>query len=258
MTGDLDPTHRFSNRVKNYLLYRPHYPPGVLEILATRAGLGAGSVIADVGSGTGILTRLFLDNGNEVFAVEPNREMRVAAEADLAGRAGFHSVDGRAEATGLASSSVDFVVVGQAFHWFERGEARDEFARILEPEGWVALIWNHRLADATPFARAYEELLLAFGTDYREVGHRNAVTADELAPFFGNEDFFSEHLPNQQVLDWPGLRGRLLSSSYVPAPEEPRHEAMIDALEALFKRYQRGGAIRFAYSTEIYLGQLQS
>ncbi len=258
MSGDLDSTHRFSNRVKNYVLYRPHYPPGVVDILAAKAGLLPRSMVADVGSGTGILSRLFLDNGNEVFAVEPNREMREAAEADLEGRAGFHSVDGRAEATGLPSSSVDFVVAGQAFHWFERGEARDEFARILVPQGWVALIWNRRLADATPFARDYEELLLTFGTDYREVGHRNTVTAEDLAPFFGNEDFFSEHLPNEQVFDWPGLRGRLLSSSYVPAPGEARHEAMIDALDALFERYQRDGAVRFVYSTEIYLGRLQS
>lgn len=258
MSGDLDPTHRFSNRVKNYVLYRPAYPFGVLDVLTSKAGLVSGSVVADIGSGTGILTRLFLDNGNEVFAVEPNREMRMAAEEDLAGRSGFHSVDGQAEATGLEPASVDFVTAGQAFHWFEREGARTEFARILTPRGWVVLIWNHRLAETSRFARDYEELLLTYGTDYREVGHRNVVTSGELATFFGHDRFFFERLPNQQVFDWPGLRGRLLSSSYVPAPGAPRHEAMLDALEALFRRHQQDGTVRFEYATEIYLGRLQS
>lgn len=258
MSGDLDPTHRFSNRVKNYVLYRPAYPSGVLDLLASKARLVPESVIADIGSGTGILTRLFLDNGNEVFAVEPNGDMRMAAEEDLAGRSGFHSVDGQAEATGLERESVDFIAAGQAFHWFDRDAARAEFARILTQRGWVVLIWNHRLAEASRFARDYEELLLTYGTDYKEVGHRNVVTSGELAVFFGHERFFSERLPNQQVFDWTGLRGRLLSSSYVPAPGEPRHEEMIEALEAIFRRHRQDGVVRFEYATEIYLGRLQS
>ncbi|HKI85229.1 MAG TPA: class I SAM-dependent methyltransferase [Thermoanaerobaculia bacterium] len=258
MSAALDPTHRFSNRVKDYVLYRPGYPPGVVEILAARAGLTPESVIADIGSGTGILTRLFLDHGCELFAVEPNREMRSAAQVALEGQPRFHSIDGRAEATGLESSSVDFVVAGQAFHWFERAAAHDEFARILRPGGWVVLIWNQRLSDATRFAAAYEDLLLTYGTDYREVGHRNTVTLEELTPFFAEGALLREQLPNQQSLDWQGLKGRLLSSSYTPAPGAPRHEEMIADLEGIFQRYQRDGSVRFDYRTEVYFGRLQS
>src|SRR5689334_15561560 len=133
----VDPTLRFSNRVDNYSKYRPTYPSAVLDLLAAECGLTSNALIADIGSGTGLLAELFLTNGNRVVGVEPNREMRAAGERLLANAPGFTSVDGTAEATTLAAGSVDFVTAGQAFHWFDRALARVEFARILKPEGWV-------------------------------------------------------------------------------------------------------------------------
>src|SRR5215470_11011072 len=154
-------TQRFSSRVDNYVLYRPGYPPEVLETLQRDCGLTSSSVVADVGSGTGLLTKVFLDNGNSVFAVEPNQDMREAGERSLGGYPRFTSVDGTAEATTLASHTVDLVTAGQAAHWFDLAKARAEFARILKPKGWAVLVWNERKTASTPFLVEYENLLVA-------------------------------------------------------------------------------------------------
>ena len=218
MAPPVDPTQRFSGRVENYTRYRPGYPGEVLHILHDEAGLSAASVVADVGSGTGISTKLFLDNGNVVYAVEPNREMREAAEASLGNYPSFHSVAATAEATTLPDAAVDFVVAGQAFHWFCVEEARREFRRILRPEGWAVLMWNSRRTDTTPFLRGYEALLAKFGTDYREVNHTN-IGDDVLRSFFDGTPEY-RRLENVQVFDYAGLEGRLLSSSYVPSADD--------------------------------------
>jgi SAM-dependent methyltransferase len=249
-----DPTRRFSDRVENYARYRPGYPEAVVATLEREAGLTPSSVVADVGSGTGISALLFLRLGCRVYGVEPNREMRGEAERRLAGYPGFTSVDGTAEATTLGDAAVDFVVAAQAFHWFDRPRARAELVRVLRPGGWVVVLWNRRLTDDTPFAVAYEALLLEHGTDYRQVDHRQ-VTPEQLAGFFAGP-FESRTFANEQVFDLAGLRGRLLSSSYVPAPGDPRHQPMLDALERLFAAHQQQGRVRFDYATEMYFGRL--
>src|SRR5213595_654680 len=131
-----DPTKRFSNRVENYIKYRPGYPDAVIDLLTEECRLTQQSIIADIGSGTGILSELFLKNGNSVFAIEPNAAMRRTAEDLLRKHPKFTSIDAAAEATTLDIASVDFVTAAQAFHWFDRKNARKEFARILKPEGW--------------------------------------------------------------------------------------------------------------------------
>ncbi len=218
-----DPTQRFSARVENYVKYRPHYPRAVLETLKDACQLTSASVIADIGSGTGILTELFLQNGNPVYAVEPNREMREAGEQFLQGFAHFHSINGRAEATTLADRSVDFVTAGQAFHWFDRESAKAEFIRILKPGGWVALVWNDRESSTRPFLIAYESLLKQYATDYEAMTHKN-ISADDLADFFAPAELRLQTFPNTQEFDIEGLRGRLLSSSYSPLPGHPKHD----------------------------------
>ena len=255
MTRGPDTTLRFSDRVGDYERHRPRYPPGVIAVLRERAGLEERGVVADIGSGTGIATELFLDAGNEVFAVEPNDAMRVAAERRLGARAGFHSVAGSAERTGLASASVDLVVAAQAFHWFDPGAARTELGRILRPPGWVALLWNIRHEDATPFMRGYESLVRRHGTDYRQVRH--AWRDERALEAFFLDGYDRSALPNEQVLDYGGLRGRLISSSYVPAPGSPRHPPMLADLRALFDDHQEGGAVRITYDCEILTGLLR-
>ena len=250
-----DPTSRFSSRVANYVKYRPGYPREVLGLLEEECGLTKGSAVADVGSGTGILSELFLKNGNRVYGVEPNRGMREAGERLLAGYPNFESVDGRAEATTLADGSVDFVTAGQALHWFDLKAARREFGRVLKPGGWTVVIWNERRTEGTPFLEAYEQLLLTYGTDYKEVSHKyNEDTL--IRPFFGGDEVRLRKFDNDQTFDFDGLRGRLMSASYVPEPGHENFEPMMRELAALFDGHARAGRVRVEYETLVYYGRL--
>lgn len=252
----VDSISRFDTRVESYVKYRPTYPQVVIDVLAANCGLTEHGVVADVGSGTGILSELFLKRGNTVFGVEPNARMRATAERLLGSYTQFKSVDGTAEATTLSAGSVDLVTAAQAFHWFDRAQARLEFTRILKPKGWVALLWNERRLDSTPFLRAYEQLMLQYGTDYEKVRHENV--ASHIPDFFGPQGFREESFENIQNFDFDGLKGRVLSSSYAPGPDHPNFESMIAALGKIFDTYQRGGAIAFEYDTKLYYGQLKS
>jgi SAM-dependent methyltransferase len=249
-----DAKQRFSNRVADYVRYRPGYPPEVLPVLRRECGLRPGHVIADMGSGTGFLSELFLKNGNRVYGIEPNEAMRQAGEEYLASYDGFASINGSAEATTLDDASIDFVTAGQAFHWFEPVAARREFRRILKPEGWIVVLWNDRQMD-TPFAGAYEDLLVKYGTDYARV--REAYPeAPVIQEFLGAGTFSQHSLPNAQVLDWDGLAGRLRSSSYAPQEGHANYAPMMAALEELFRTNQQNGTVRMEYSTHVYLGRL--
>ena len=248
-----DPKTRFSDRVRNYVLYRPGYPPAALDVLREETGLAPGHEIADVGSGTGISARLFLDAGNTVHAVEPNADMRAAAEAALGGHPRFHSVAGAAEATTLPDASVDYVVAAQAYHWFDPPSVRREWLRILRPGGWMVLLWNARRTDGSPFLRAFEALLREHGTDYAAVSH-DRVTPERIAEALG-PGVRRRDVPNEQVFDLEGLRGRVLSSSYVPNEGQPGHAPLMEALERLFREHAEDGRVRFEYDTQIFWGR---
>jgi SAM-dependent methyltransferase len=213
-------------------------------------------MIADVGSGTGILSELFLNNGNAVIGVEPNEAMRRAGERILSGFANFISTDATAEATTLGTRSVDFIMAGQAFHWFDRERARREFVRILKPGGWVVLIWNERRLDSTLFLRDYENLLLRYGTDYEKVRHENVT--GEIAQFFAPEPFQLKSLENAQHFDLESLKGRTRSASYTPEPGSPNFAPMFATLEEIFNAHKRDGIVTFEYETRVYYGHLAS
>jgi SAM-dependent methyltransferase len=249
----LDPTKRFSNRVENYVRYRPGYPAEIISLLRNECGLTSDSVIADIGSGTGKLSELFLNAGCQVFGVEPNKEMREAGER--MNHPDFTSVDASAEETTLPAHSIDFVTAGQAFHWFDRDRCRSEFERILKPGGWVVIIWNDRQDDTTPFLAAYERLLEKFGTDYAEAHHRQADKPEVIRAFFGNEPRF-KNFHNVQQFDFEGLKGRLLSSSYAPVAGQPKYEDMLGELKRIFDKDQRNGTVAFEYDTHVYYGRL--
>lgn len=254
MSGRPDPTRRFSGRAADYVRGRPGYPEAVFDAVVELAGLGPGSVVADVGAGTGASSEPFLRRGFAVVAVEPNAAMRAAAVGLLGDRPGFRALDGTAEATGLPPASVALVFAAQAFHWFDAPRARAEFARVLAPAGAVALVWNARRAEGTPFLEDYERLLLDHGTDYREVGHRG-VGPDRLAAFYGGP-LTTRRFENFQELDRDGLRARLLSSSYVPAAGQPGHTEMLAALDGLFDRHSRTGRVRLEYDVDLFVGRL--
>jgi SAM-dependent methyltransferase len=247
-------TSRFSDRVENYVRYRPSYPPEALAALRIECGLLPSHVVADIAYGTGLWTRMLLENGNRVFGVEPNSEMRVAGERLLAGFPKFTSIAGTAEATALPDRSVDFVTAAQAAHWFDREKSRREFVRILKPGGWLALLWNERVTDSTAFLRDYEQLLLTYATDYKEVRHER--TTDEVNEFFDPAPFEQRVFEMRQEFDYAGVEGRLLSSSYAPGPEHPEHAAMLQELQRIFEADATGGRVCFEYKTRLYIGRL--
>ncbi len=249
-----DATQRFSSRVDNYVLYRPGYPPEILELLQNECGLAPESVIADIASGTGIFTRMLLEDGNRVFGVEPNDEMRQAGELFLKSYSRFNSVAGTAEATTLSDRSVDIVTAAQAAHWFDRAKARREFIRILKPGGWAVLLWNERRTDSTAFLRGYEHLLLTYGTDYREVRHER--TTAEIADFFTPSPFRSSTFEMRQEVDYSALEGRLLSSSYTPMPDHANYVPMLRELRRVFEAHQVNDRVALEYRTLVYYGQL--
>src|ERR1700686_79168 len=248
-------TSRFSDRVENYVRYRPGYPAEGLHLLQTECGLAAEHRVADIASGTGIWTRMLLENGNKVFGVEPNAEMRRAGERLLAGFPKFMSVAGTAEVTTLAEASVHFVTAAQAAHWFDRERARREFLRILKPGGWLVLLWNERLTDSTAFLRDYEQLLLTFGTDYEDVRHER--TTDAVNEFFDPAPYQEHVFPMRQEFDYAGLEGRLLSSSYAPGLEHSNHRPMLHELRRIFETHAIAGPVTFDYKTRVYFGRLK-
>jgi SAM-dependent methyltransferase len=252
--NDIDVTERFSDRVEDYVRYRPDYPPALLDWLARDHGVTTTMRVADIGAGTGISSKLFLDAGYRVIAVEPNAAMRRAAEQWLGSHAGFSTVDGRAEATTLADDSVELVITGQAFHWFDQAAAKREFERILGPGGLIAVFWNTRRLTGTPFLEGYEALLLEYGTDYVSVAERYADD-EAMASYFGHRYRGHASFEHAQKLDFDELRGRLLSSSYAPTEGRPMHQPMLLALRRLFDACAVDGRIDFEYDTRIFVGE---
>lgn len=248
------PTERFSSRVENYTRYRPSYPKEVVDVLRAECGLTPEFVVADIACGTGLFTRLLLENGNRVFGVEPNKEMREAGGQYLAAFPKFTSIAAIAESTTLPDQSFDLITCAQAAHWLKREEAIREFQRILKPGRFVAIIFNDRQVKGNAFSDDYEKLVVKYGTDYSEV--------QRLGRIFEGVDFFAPFrcrkrtLPNHQDFDYASLEGRLLSSSYAPQPGEPKHEAMLADLRQLFEKHQRDGLVRMEYDTNIYFGRL--
>ena len=247
-----DPIERFGDRAENYAKFRPGYPDPMLGFLLDVVSLPA--VVADIGSGTGILTRQLLDKGYELYAVEPNGPMRSVAERTLSGRPRFHSVRGTAEATTLPDGAVDLITCAQAFHWFDRVKSKLEFRRILKGNGRVAIVWNERLEKSSEINRKYDDILSRMAPEYSNVSHRK-VSLGDIEGFFAPGEVQLRTFPNQQVLDRCGFLGRLLSCSYVPNAGQPGHDEIVDSISDLFDEYEIEGKVTFVYETRLYLGQ---
>jgi len=250
-----DPTKRFSDRVDNYVKYRPGYPDAVLTYLKAECHLPVGAAIADIGAGTGIFTKLLLDKGYTVYAIEPNESMLAAAKMQLSAYKNFIPVDGIAEATTLTKNKVDGIVCAQAFHWFNSGRTRVEFERILKPGGKAALIWNNRSTSADDFLKAYDALLKNSSIDYNKVNHQNIGDIDFKA-FFKNGSYQLKKFPNKQVFDEEGLIGRAFSSSYVPPEKSREGKKFLAMLKDIFQEHNQDGTVTFRYDTEVYTGEV--
>lgn len=249
-----NPTERFTGRVESYRRYRPGYPPAVVDLLRRACGLTPESVVADIAAGTGRLTEIFLAAGFRVIAVEPNAEMRDAC-ASLAGNfPRLRLAEGTAEATGLPVHCIDLITVAQAMHWFDLEKARAEFARILKPGGWCAVLYNNRPPGGDTFHEGYERLLREFGIDYAPVKQQH-MGRKQLAAFFASAPMESATLPNEQSFDLEGLEGRILSSSYMPQQGHPRFEEMREAARRLFDETQTDGRVTMKHECVVCWGQ---
>lgn len=244
---------RFSNRVENYIKYRPHYPSAIISFLTDECVLTELSIVADIGSGPGISCENFIDNGNIVYAVEPNEEMRKAAENIFSGSKNFISIGGTAEDTTLESKSIDFIIAGQAFHWFNKEKCKAEFKRILKDKGYVVLMWNDKIS-SNDFMESYYDLIRKYGTDYEKINHAN-VDDEVIGKFFSPVKFKKKFFAHKHPLDYEGLEGRLLSSSYIPLEGE-KFEKMIEELKSIFEKYNREGKVDMDYETILYYGKL--
>lgn len=250
--AELLPTSRFSNRVENYVKYRPPYPEEIISFLESTIGLRKEQRIVDIGSGTGIFSELFLKKGYSVTGIEPNDAMRKAAETKLSLYPAFDSRNRQAEKTGLRSGTVDLITVAQAFHWMEPAQTKKEFLRILRPGGHILLAWNLRLQH-TAFLKGYEELKQKFGRDYQKI--KENLNEPVIEQFFAPKIMTVHSFPNIQLLDFESLKGQLLSSSYIPLPGQPSYENMISELAELFVANNEDGYISMEYETKIYINQ---
>jgi SAM-dependent methyltransferase len=256
----IEVTNRFSDRVQNYVKYRPGYPDELVDLLLSEKIITGNSLIADIGSGTGISSELFLKHGFTVYGIEPNEAMRHAAEEILksySDNKNFISVNGTAEHTGLKECSIDTVICAQAFHWFDRDAFKKECGRILKPGGNVILIWNDRRTNTNDFLKVYEDFLQMFAIDYKQVDHKNVQDKNIFNEFFGEGAYNEYTLFNYQDVDFDGLKGRVLSSSYMPNEGHKEFEYMIYVLRKIFQRYQQNGKVRLEYDTKIYTGQIK-
>jgi SAM-dependent methyltransferase len=251
-----DPKQVFGPRVDNYIKYRPGYPVQLLDTLIKECGLVSSWHVADIGSGTGLLTRLFLDLGCAVTGVEPNDEMRLAGEQLLADYPGFTSLPGSAEATGLADASMDLISAGMALHWFDVPRAKVEFQRILTKGGWVALVWNRMLTGPEPFMQAYTGLVLEYSPGWMETQRRDQPGSSLDLPGFFNGIYQRAAFPLHQFLDWNGLSGRSLSIAHSPLSDDPARLSMLARLHDIFDCYQINGQVTIQYETELYYGHL--
>jgi SAM-dependent methyltransferase len=242
---EMDPLGRFSGRAEDYVRYRPDYPAAAIDHILEGFEHPVRGIVADIGAGTGILSRQLADRGPEVIAVEPNQAMRAAAEphARVAWRTGA------AEATGLASASVDLVVCAQAFHWFRQREAIAEFHRILLPGGRLVLVWNTR-SRTDPLSRGYIEAIRAVNGDHP------AETRTFEPGVVSAEGWFTRaqvrRFDHGQTLDRAGLLGRATSASYVPKEGEP-FGRLVGMLDALHERHRDArGFVTLRYVTEVW------
>ncbi len=251
----MDSTQRFTNRVEDYVKYRPQYPLEILTHLQEQFGLLRGKVIADIGAGTGISSAMFLQAGYEVWAVEPNEAMLAKASELLSHFPGFHPVQAAAESTTLQNESMDAIIAGQAFHWFDVEKCKIEFKRILKEKGLVVLMWNERNM-RSPFEKDYDALIVKHASDYVKVDHRN-IDLEHIAAFFDPLPVQLKIFSNEQLFDFDGLKGRLLSSSYMPTTQDAGFTAMISDLRNLYDQYQANDSIRISYDTKVYVGRLK-
>lgn len=257
-----DSKERFSDRVDNYVKFRPTYPAEAVDcvIEKSRAAEKEGFTVADLGSGTGKFSRLLAERNIYVIAVEPNKNMREAAERELSGYENYKSVAASAEETGIEAHSIDLITAAQAFHWFDREKCKAEFKRILKHDGQVALIWNRRDI-SMPFMAEYTDITYRYAIEPPNEIYDHEMNAKAYGEFF-NGGYEEYYFKSSQKFDFEGVWGRAQSSSYSPPEGHANRIPLENALKSLFDRYKEkekengNGFMDFSYMTEVIIGRI--
>jgi ubiquinone/menaquinone biosynthesis C-methylase UbiE len=247
----MDPIEIFSSKAEIYAKYRWGYAPEAIQTIFDLTGISQESCVADIGAGTGILTREFIGKVKQVFAVEPNPEMRAIADRQFAAMPSCRVIDGRAEATTLAGNSVDLITAAQAVHWFEPESAMHEFYRILKPNGWLALCRNYgtdhvlteALQDVYPAENDTESLM---------VGKRQSRSI-----YFDDQEFLKLEFPFSSKLKWEGFLGSLSSASFAPDVDTIAYEQFARKAKSVFNHFNTNRTIDIHGMTELYLGRIR-
>lgn len=250
---ELNSKERFTDRAKNYSKYRPGYAQTLIEYLISQIELKTDDKIADIGSGTGISSKLFLDFGNTVYGVEPNSTMRFEAEENLNTYDKFYSIGSCAEKTDLENESVNHIVSAQAFHWFDPVPTKEEFKRILKTDGSVILIWNIRESDQGGFTDHLMRIIETYSADFTKTAEKRDIVKD----FFGNTEVTFKKISNPQTSSFEKIVGELSSYSYLPNEGQVNYKNMIDDVQILFDKFKdHDNHVVLNYSTIIHIGKI--
>ncbi len=248
-----DPLKAYSRTAEKYARYRWDYAPEAISALFHITGLKRSAHIADVGAGTGILTRHFNGRVARVYAIEPNHEMRTLAAQALRGQPGCLVCAATAEAVPLARGSLDLVAAGQAVQWFQAAEARREFQRILKPGGWLALVSN-RGVDSAQNAAIDELNRPEFGVDF--------ARGPQPQPGISRESYFEHGAPQKLEFpftfqqNWEGFWGALLTASWMPDESDPRAVGLEKAARAVFEQFSQAGQMTVEGYTMLWIGRI--
>ena len=248
-----DTTHAFDGKAEAYARHRLDYSPVAIEAITAIAGLGKASVIADLGAGTGMLTRHFAERVGRVFAIEPNNDMRALALASLGQHASLRMMNGTAQQTGLPDHSVDAVLAGRALQWFDPVPAQAEMRRILRPGGWLIVV-------RTPVTDAYSSAALERLRDERISRHnRNARhhrPQADVGDYFGGGNYIRLAYPCAAQETWLEFLGRLHSLSFSPQPGDAKYAGFERAAREIFDGGTVDGLLRVEYATEVLMKQI--
>lgn len=259
-------TEKFTRKADLYAKYRPGYPQEFINYLCNNVGLGSNSNVADIGSGTGILSKQLLDAGCRVFCVEPNDNMRQIAENNLKGYSKFLSVNGKDENSTLEKGSIDFITVAQAFHWFDLEKFRLECQRILKPAGKVVLVWNSKVED-DPATCEREKICRRYCPDFKGFAggqgtaglgysEKSPEKPENCISFFKDGDFEFREFKNNLYSDLENFIGGVLSSSYAPNKEDKDYMPFVGELTELFRKFSIDGVLVTPNVTRSYVGEV--
>lgn len=246
--------HKFDQKGGIYSKARPSYPDKLFSYLTGNGYVGKATVIADIGSGTGKFTQQIGRYSEKVFAVEPNDDMRLIAEKNFADCSNIVSVNGSAENTTLSDSSVDFITVAQAFHWFDRKTFKAECRRILRKNGKVLLVWNDRDTDSNLIWENYE-INRKFCPNFKGSSNGIDFGKDSFADFFDG-DFEVVNFRNDLIYDKDAFISRCLSSSYAPKQGDETYNMYVNELRELFEKYSKNSVVPYPYITRCYIGNV--